>query len=180
MTSAEGSRFVLPTEISMTEFAARTPEEYEAREFLQKHYMPSCVTTGFTLGGQNIINWYHYLLSRTNPDIMENKPKLTTQEIFDNENQDPLLAQAQEKFCRSLGKELSVMSMKYLPTGGIYLIGGVIEANQDALLSSTPLREEFLRIEPLIPLIRDIPVRIVTSSNLALSGCLVYAKEMLF
>ena len=83
---------------------------------------------------------------------------------------------------RIVGYFLSNMFATYLPYGGIYLAGGVISKNFENFNSSGTATEGFYlgKGEVLHEEMRRVPIFIVKAADLALRGCLLHAKQLVF
>ena len=59
------------------------------------------------------------------------------------EHKDPLCLKVVEKFTETFGTETGNAALKYLPYGGIYLIGGVTAGIKDYLIKQNTFMQAF-------------------------------------
>ena len=86
---------------------------------------------------------------------------------------------AVELFVELIGHEAGNLALKFLATGGVY-IGGGIPPHIVTFLKRPALRNAFMNKGPeeVHALLRDIPIRLITSPNNALQGAAHYAQRM--
>jgi glucokinase len=86
---------------------------------------------------------------------------------------------AVELFVELIGHEAGNLALKFLATGGIYL-GGGIPPHIVKFLQQPALRNAFTTKGPeeVHAILRDIPIRLITSPNNALLGAANYARRM--
>ena len=86
---------------------------------------------------------------------------------------------AVELFVELVGHEAGNLALKFLATGGIYLGGGILP-HIVKFLRKPGLRGAFTRKGPkeVRAILRDIPIRLITSPNNALLGAAHYAQRI--
>ena len=74
-------------------------------------------------------------------------------------------------------KYLTDLALTTLPLGGIYLTGSVLtDGFRFALMNDPLFIEKFQNRGSQAPLLKRIPISLVTRSDLAQQGCLHYAR----
>jgi glucokinase len=84
-----------------------------------------------------------------------------------------------EMFVELLGHAAGNLALQFLATGGLY-IGGGIPPHVVKFLKRPVLREAFTQKGPeeVHAILRDVPIRLITSANNALLGAAHYAQRM--
>lgn len=77
------------------------------------------------------------------------------------EKKDPLCLKVVDKFAEIFGTETGNLAVKTLPTGGIYLIGGVTAGMKDHLLENDTFMKHFYDKGRLAKYMKTIPVHLV-------------------
>ncbi|MDZ7711150.1 MAG: glucokinase [Roseovarius sp.] len=73
-------------------------------------------------------------------------------------------------FSRMLGAVAGNLALSHMSTGGVYLIGGTARAVAPCL-SEMGFAASFTARGPYAPILRDMPVTLITDDNAALLGC---------
>ena len=81
-------------------------------------------------------------------------------------------------FMALLGAEAGNMALKILPTGGVYLGGGIPPRILPELQKGL-LMENFLQKGRMSRLLLNIPVNVILKTNAALTGAAYYGLEIL-
>jgi glucokinase len=93
---------------------------------------------------------------------------------------DPVCHQTLETFCALLGAAAGNLAVTVCATGGVYLGGGILPKIMDFVRAS-PLRRRFEERGAMSPMVRDIPVFVITQDTPGLVGagyCLEYQKSL--
>ena len=77
------------------------------------------------------------------------------------EKQDPLCLKVVEKFADIFGTETGNLAVKTLPSGGIYLIGGVTAGMKDYLINNPTFMNAFYDKGRMSDHMRTFPVHLV-------------------
>lgn len=91
---------------------------------------------------------------------------------------DPAAAETLGLFVRLLGQVTGDLALAYLPAGGIFFIGGLARAVAP-LLAPLGFFESFTAKGPYAPILRDMPVSLITDDNAALLGCAHHLRQSL-
>ncbi len=82
---------------------------------------------------------------------------------------DPVCLQALQLFCSLYGAEAGNLALKTLPTGGVYVAGGIAPRILDSLRDGR-FREGFLAKGRMRALLEQIPVQVVLNTDVGLLG----------
>jgi glucokinase len=91
--------------------------------------------------------------------------------------QDELCDAAVDVFCEVYGQEAGNLALKILATGGVYLVGGVTKHVLPRLLDG-PFQRAYVDKGRLSPVVKGIPVRVVTNPRSGLVGAAVAATRL--
>ena len=85
---------------------------------------------------------------------------------------DPRCSLTMELFCEYYARKVSSLASVFLPSGGIYLAGGISSKNEDFLVESNRFMRIFERnYAPHIQeFLADLPVMIVRNYSISLIG----------
>jgi glucokinase len=81
-------------------------------------------------------------------------------------------------FIEAYGAETGNLALKLLPYGGIYLAGGIAAKNLD-LLSKSNFLATFKDKGRVSFLLENIPINIVTNTQIGLLGSILYALQFI-
>jgi glucokinase len=95
---------------------------------------------------------------------------------------DRIAGEAVRAWQRIVGNMLGNVFVNFLPTGGIYLCGGVVAKNYEGIIKSKAIKEGFYlgRANMLHTEMKKIPIFVVKTEELGLKGALEYAKTKLY
>jgi glucokinase len=82
-----------------------------------------------------------------------------------------------DMFWNLYGAEAGNMALKVLPRGGLYLAGGIVAKNFEALRSG-PFMAAFGAKGRMSDLVREMPVRAILDQNVGLLGAAQVARGM--
>ena len=167
------------TEGGHTDFAPRTPFDWELLQYLQaKHGHVSWERVVSGIGICNIYNFLRDGKHREEPDWLKEKMKVQEQGavIGAGAQEDcPICVETLEVFVRYLAVETSNLAMKLNATGGVFIGGGILPKIWNKNLQAIFL-EHFLRVGRLRPLIEAVPVYLVLNTRAVLLGAAYYGK----
>jgi glucokinase len=89
----------------------------------------------------------------------------------------PLCMEALEMFVEAYGAETGNLALRYMATGGVYVGGGIAPKILPALANGA-FMDAFLRKEPLVDLLRTLPVRVILNPAAGLLGAAVRAAAL--
>jgi glucokinase len=176
-----GSR-VLPSEGGHTTFAPSRDDEIAVLRFLlQRH---EHVSWERVLSGDGLVNLAEALAAHqatAPPDALARQiardrssaPALVTELARGGE---ALCAAALRLFCRLYGSEAGNLALKSLPTGGLYVAGGIAPRILPELTSGE-FREAFLAKGRMRPVLEKIPVHVVLDPQTPLHGAAALAAS---
>lgn len=167
------------TEGGHTDFAPRTPFDWELLQYLQEKH--GHVSWERVVSGIGICNIYNFLRDgkhREEPDSLKEKMKAQEQgAVIGTGAQEghPICVETLEVFTRYLAVETSSLAMKLNATGGVFIGGGILPKIWNEKLQAIFL-EHFLQVGRLRPLIESVPVYLVLNTKAVLLGAAYYGK----
>jgi glucokinase len=197
-----GKYQVLASEGGHSDFAARTPLEFELVEYLMERDDLDHVSYDRLVSGRGIVNMYRFLRDRQlltaspltdEPTIAAAVQQWEQTTVADRANlTDPavLIAQAaqagtsalaraaMQMFVSAYGAEAGNLALKFLPRGGLYIAGGIAAKNL-ALLTDGTFMAAFGQKGRMRSLVAQIPVAVVLNSQVGLIGAAAQSIEML-
>ncbi len=179
---AGGRRRILTTEGGHASFAPRTELEIALLRFLAARH--GHVSWERLLSGEGLVNIAEGVAQSTGLSLPEalssalateraEAPAVVTAQAREG---DPLCQRALETFCSLYGAEAGNLAAKTLPTGGVYVAGGIAPRILPEL-SDGRFREGFLAKGRMRPLLERIPVQVVLDSNAGLLGAALLAAQ---
>ncbi|GBO53200.1 glucokinase [Pseudanabaena sp. lw0831] len=192
-----GDRYeVYPTEGGHTDFAPRNALEIELLQYLQKHH--DRVSVERVASGTGIVAIYQFLRVRQpSPESAELAEKvklweagdlnvdvaaaianaaLTNLGINSETNLDHLATQTMQMFVEAYASEVGNLALKLIPSGGLYIAGGIAPKILPLLQDGTFL--QILKSKGRIsPVLDDIPIHIVLNPEVGLIGAMLYAAK---
>jgi glucokinase len=177
-----GLRQVLSTEGGHTDFAPRNELEMGILRFLlQRH--PDHVSYERIVSGDGLVALAEAISHITGAPLpvdvahvirydRASAPAAVTEAAQD----DPVCCSAVETFCSIYGAEAGNLALKTLPTGGVYVAGG-IAPRVLGFLKDGRFREAFLAKGRMRPLLEAMPVRVVLDPDAALLGAAALAAH---
>jgi len=177
-----GRYIPVPSEAGHADFAARTSRELDFVRTLTPQR--GRVSNEDVLTGPGLINLYRFVHVASTPEC----GVLTASSAEDDaaaaiaasgiEGSCGLCVDALELFVSALGAEAGNLGLRSLATGGVYLAGGIPRKILPALRTPTFL-EAFNSKAPMLDVVRNIPVSVVTEPDTALLGAAIAAQQAL-
>ena len=167
------------TEGGHTDFAPRTPFDWELLRYLQNKY--GHVSWERVVSGMGICNIYDFLREvkhREEPAWV--KEKMKTEEpgaVIGASAREgcPISVETLEIFTRYLAVEASNLALKLNATGGLFIGGGIPPKIWNDSLQAIFL-EHFIQVGRLRPLIESVPVYVVLNTKVVMLGAAWYAR----
>jgi glucokinase len=197
-----GKYEVLASEGGHSDFAARTPLEFELVEYLMERDDLDHVSYDRLVSGRGIVNMYRFLRDRSPEEsspladiteIAEAVKQWEQTTMFDRSHlTDPAVliataAQAgtsalaratMQMFVSAYGAEAGNLALKFLPRGGLYIAGGIAAKNLPLLTDGT-FMAAFGQKGRMRSLVAQIPVSVVLNSHVGLIGAAAQSLAML-
>ena len=173
-TEAKDRLRVFQSEGGHTTFAPQNNEEIELLKHLTGKY--GHVSFERLLSGEGLINIYNFLAS-AHPAI-ENKVISSEMEKGDAaalisryglHDEDALCSRALNMFVSIYGSEAGNMALKIMPTGGLYIAGGIAPKIIDKIKNGLFMKA-FLNKGRMSELLEGIPVRVIMNPEVGLIG----------
>jgi len=179
------------------DFTPKTLDNFYLREYFKKYLGYDELSNGTVLSGKGLIVIYKYLQSQ-NYKIKIDKE---LEEKINNFN-DSLISPTANKINIELvekglnGKcELSKKVLEYfigifgdvagdasllcLPTGGLYLVGGLSIALQNMIVNTNIFMEHYLNKDKFGFLLKTFPIYLVKNKNIGMKGAAEFARRLL-
>lgn len=190
----EGSFRVFPTEGGHVDFAPRSELEYQLLRYLKERLNLGRISVERVVSGMGIVAIYQFLRDRgvkESPEVSqiykvwqsemgkEQKTVDLAAVISQHaaEQTDDLCAETMELFIRAYGAEAGNLALKFLPSGGLYIAGGIAAKNL-ALMQRGLFMDAFLDKGRVSAAIKKVPVHIVLNSRVGLLGSALCAAQM--
>ncbi|MGC9109329.1 MAG: glucokinase [Caldimicrobium sp.] len=162
---------ILPSEGGHIPFSPQNLEELKFLDYLQSIGRPK--TFEEALSGKGLSNWYSFYTGK----------RLTTEEIIEKVKCGEIDAiKVIKKFFELLGRRCYEISVAFLPFGGIFLAGGVLEGLKE-FFDSKEFLEEFFKnyyfCEQMKELLEDIPIYLILHPFPVLLGALTILRSQL-
>ena len=178
-----------PSEGGHAEWSPRHHLELELLTFLMNKFEAKHrVSVERVVSGHGLSNIYEFLRShrdyydKVDPEIDrkydEAPDSMKGAIVGKNAKNNLVCSKAAETFTSAYGSEVGVVGLKYLPTGGLYICGGIAAKNIDWIQSDT-FRHAMFDKGRVSYALHSIPVRLVTVENTGLRGAHVLAFQML-
>lgn len=186
---------VYGTEGGHADYAPRTELEFELSRYLLEKYQSDRISVERVVSGQGIVAIYQFLRdhqsSHESPEVAQ-AVRAAEQELGEHtksvdpaaaisqaaiEQRDVLSEQTMKIFVEAYGAEAGNLALKLLPTGGLYVAGGVAAKN-------LPLLERYGFVGALLSkgrmrsLLEKIPVHIVLNPEVGLMGSAICAARL--
>ena len=179
------------------DYTAKSQEFYELREFFKKSLGNSELSIERVLSGQGLILIYKFLKSHgstakrdkeleakidnfngspTGPEANKINLELTKK---GKSGECELSRRVLEYFIGVLGDVSGDMSLFTLPTGGLYLVGGLSVALEPLIKESNIFMEHYLNKDNFEFLLKTFPVYLVKNGNIGMIGAAECARRLL-
>jgi glucokinase len=170
---------VLPGEGGHTDFAPRNETEWKLYKFLNAQN--EHVSVERVVSGMGLSSLYDFVVSaRLAPDDPETRRRFASEShgavisARARGNEDPAAAKALALFTSAYGAEAGNLALKVLPTGGLYIAGGIAARLVDQLDWSA-FMHSFCDKGRMNQLLKSIPVGVVREPNVGLLGARAHA-----
>lgn len=179
----DGSVHVLPSEGGHADFAPRNDVEIELLRFLQ-HRHGRHVSFERVLSGPGLCAIYDFVvergLSQSSDQVKAAIQANGAAEMIakhGSAGDDPACERALSIFIELYGAEAGNLALKVLPTGGLFLVGG-IAPKLLATLRSSAFMHAMLDKGRMASVLERIPVAVVTNPHVVLLGALARARAL--
>lgn len=172
--TARGLR-VLPSEGGHTDLAPRNEEEIELLRFMFKRH-PARVSSERVLSGPGLVAVFDFVVTQglaspkpeTRAEMQATDPAAVIGRLGSS-GEDPACERALSLFVSLYGSEAGNLALKVLPTGGLFIGGGIAPKILERLR-----RGDFMQALQtkgrMSDVLRTIPVSVVTSKDVAVIG----------
>lgn len=173
----------IATEGGHTDFAPRTPLEYELGQHLAKEY--EHLSYERIVSGPGLVNIYEFLRDSgrgEEPDWlaseMQAKDPAAAISAAALSQRSPLCEQTLDVFLELFGAEAGNMALKFMARGGVWLGGGIVVKVLPRLKSTPHFLNGFTSKGRLTELMKKIPVRVILNDKTALLGAAAHGFGM--
>jgi glucokinase len=180
LINVNGKMHPSPSEGGHADYAPRTQREVALLHALQKMYGRAHIE--HIVSGPGLVNVLRFTAGQLGGSKVLSEgtseaglPAKVTQAALDQS--DPACVEALDLFLAVYGAAAGNLAMTCMATGGVYLGGGIPPRILPAFAGGTFMRA-FLEKEPMIDLMRSIPVSIVLNDQAGLLGAAVFASCM--
>jgi glucokinase len=170
------------------DWVSRGPLEAELHEYLKNKFgAKTRVSTERVVSGRGLANVYEFLAKRF-PDRVD---KAVHEEFLNagdqqgrvvgvnSKKEGSLARQATEIMLTSYGAEVGNAALKYIPTGGLYLSGGLTPKNIQYIEGmDSPFMKAYLDKGRMTSLCESIPLFAVKNEDIGLRGARVCAERV--
>lgn len=172
-----GSVRVLPSEGGHADFAPRTELEWQLAQYLRT--LHQSVSVERVVSGMALPDLYDFVVKAgVEPEDPETRRRFANESqgavISERANVDPAAARALGLFVSAYGAEAGNLALKVLPTGGLYVAGGIAARLVDQLDWQVFMRS-FSDKGRMTPLMASFPVFVVREPNVGLLGARAHA-----
>ena len=186
---------VYPSEGGHADFAPRSQLEFELLRYLLDKFKITRISVERVVSGQGIVAIYQFLRDRQSgeesPEVAQairtwerelglaekSVDPAATIAIAAAEGRDPLSERAMAIFASAYGAEAGNLALKLLPSGGLYVAGGIAAKNL-TLMQSGKFMDAFMDKGRVSSLLEDIPVNVILNPKVGLIGAALYAATM--
>lgn len=176
-----------PSEGGHVDFVPRDALEVELLEYLKAKFdCPNRISVERVVSGRGLANVYEFLAQkypdRIDKDIQEeflNAGDLQGRVVGVNSGKEgSLTAQATQIMIAAYGAEVGNASLKFIPTGGMYVTGGLTPKNIDMIKGNDSVfMQAYLDKGRLNPLLDTVPLFAVMTEDIGLRGARVCAER---
>lgn len=172
----DGRRIVLASEGGHVDFAPRNEEEIGLLRFLWKRHRGKRISVERVVSGLGLSTLYDFVvqtgIAATTDDVRERLRTEDHGEVIGNAalaRSDPACVKAVDLFISAYGAEVGNFALKVLPTGGIYIAGG-IAPRLIQLFRRPGFRASFLDKGRMSPLVERMHVSVIMNTRVGLLG----------
>lgn len=178
-----GDRYdIFPSEGGHVDFGPTDDIQLELLKYLRARF--DRVTYERVVSGPGLESIYAFLRERDPPaESLQLKAELSSGagaaaiSRFAMEHNDSLATQALEIFCSAYGAQAGNLALTCLPTGGVYLAGGIAPKILDKLKSGT-FMQAFRNKGHMKPMLDSLPVRVIMNPKVGLIGAALMAARI--
>lgn len=174
----DGRRLVpAPSEAGHSDFAARTPREWQLVEWLTARYGRAELEQ--VVSGLGITNLYHFTHGHA-PCVPLDDPALELPRVASGKAKArtcPHCIEVMAMFVSAYGAEAGNLAVRSVATRGVYIGGGIAPKNLE-LLQHTAFLESFRNKGAMMALLRQMPVNVILNPHAGLLGAATVANAM--
>ena len=201
LTKKEGDKYYLVcgAEGSHSDFAPVNEQQYQYMLFLQKYYHVDHISTERATCGQAIIPIYKFFCQGKKDEIPPHDEELfkevkgfegTTNSDAQIQINNKIVSKGLNKECELCEKTLNFfmelygqaagnISLMYLPSGGLYLLGGLSVAFQDLIINTDIWKNAFKAKGRLSSVLENTPVILIKVHDLGMRGSTEYCRRLI-
>jgi glucokinase len=183
---------VIATEGGHADFAARSIQEFELVRYLCHQKQLDRISNERIISGSGIVAIYQFLRDTSNlsenPDIAsvvklwESQPETAVDptgaiSAMAIAKTDPLAQAAMQMFVSAYGAEAGNLALRTLPSGGLFVAGGIASKNIPLMADGTFL-QAFNHKGRVSNLLTDIPVHVILNPQVGLLGAVAQAARL--
>jgi glucokinase len=201
LTKKEGDKYYLVcgAEGSHSDFAPVNEQQFQYMLFLQKYYHVDHISTERATCGQAIIPIYKFFCQGKKDEIPPHDEELfkevkgfegTTNSDAQIQINNKIVSKGLNKECELCEKTLNFfmelygqaagnISLMYLPSGGLYLLGGLSVAFQDLIINTDTWKNAFKAKGRLSSVLENTPVILIKVHDLGMRGSTEYCRRLI-
>ena len=201
LTKKEGDKYYLVcgAEGSHSDFAPVNEQQFQYMLFLQKYYHVDHISTERATCGQAIIPIYKFFCQGKKDEIPPHDEELfkevkgfegTTNSDAQIQINNKIVSNGLNKECELCEKTLNFfmelygqaagnISLMYLPSGGLYLLGGLSVAFQDLIINTDIWKNAFKAKGRLSSVLENTPVILIKVHDLGMRGSTEYCRRLI-
>ena len=201
LTKKEGDKYYLVcgAEGSHSDFAPVNEQQFQYMLFLQKYYHVDHISTERATCGQAIIPIYKFFCQGKRDEIPPHDEELfkevkgfegTTNSDAQIQINNKIVSKGLNKECELCEKTLNFfmelygqaagnISLMYLPSGGLYLLGGLSVAFQDLIINTDIWKNAFKAKGRLSSVLENTPVILIKVHDLGMRGSTEYCRRLI-
>jgi len=167
-----------PSEGGHLAFAPRDEQQQELLQFLLQEYPR--ISYERLLSGPGLINIYRFLLQRDairGDTLLEEPDPAAAIGRLGLYDENPIATEAVTLFCRILGAFSGDLALATLPSGGVYIAGGIAPKLLPKLQENSFI-EAYSDKGRMRELVRSFPVNVITNTRSGLLGAAVFAARL--
>lgn len=174
---------VAATEGGHSDFAPRTPLEFDLLDYLKTNQSLKRVSVERVVSGQGIVSIYQFLCDRhfqNHPNSRQMLAAETPAAAISNaalDESDEISQKTMEMFVSAYGAEAGNLALKLLPYRGLYVAGGIAAKILPLLHRNDTFLTAYLDKGRVSPLLKEIPVEVVLEPKVGLIGAAICADQ---
>jgi glucokinase len=91
----------------------------------------------------------------------------------------PICVEVMDIFASTYGAETGNLALKTIPTGGIFIAGGIAAKNMSTLKKNDQYVQAYLQKGRMRPLLKKIPIYLITHKEVGLLGSKVICRRII-